>query len=299
MSYKYTVTKAFYADEFDITPKFGYQAPYICDLHIDPSTNRPLCFVASSVIGQLATDGWATLRQKLDIANLLPGTKRRLTVFSSKGLIEIGWGTVIVAQMSDLTLRGDGADIWKSPLLGHNNGSWLTNTFALNLPIDTYSELDVVLWQVASVLIGGITVHDAELILQGEYYLDVPPPTANVTIIVENRETGGLISKARVKLLSGTQVVADKYTDGGEVTFLNIDEGSYMLSIGVSGYESFESMIEVVAPAVEYTARLTPIPVSPLPWWVIPAVVGTIAIGGISVFSGLVKKPSPPVYVVK
>ena len=279
MSYRKSWSRTFETGDFKIRTYFGMNSPRVCTVH-------ERCFVAHGRYP--ATQGECSLIDLLDIPYEMPGTKRTLLTASIKGLVQGGgYGTAIHAA---LRFYADGASILERDL--NHGGDWAPNGFTLNRDVDAVSKLDVNLYQWASIFLPGVSVimHDAEIIINGEYYTDIPPEQVSVRLAVTNSKTGALVKGAYVALMSGARVVADGHTDGGEVLFENIDEGSYTVKVLASGYYSFEQSIEVEPPSVWYVLKIVPIPTVPIPDWVWWAVGGVAALGAITVIPSIIKR---------
>ena len=148
----------------------------------------------------------------------------------------------------------------------------------------SYNALDVVLRQDALSNIPSlwVSVHDAEIKIDVEYYNEDVPVMVPVTVNVFHVDTLISIKNCQATIKSGPRVIADGYTDSnGTVTFQNIEVGSYTLRVIMDGYTMLDDSIQVLEPAVEYDVYLTPIPAEPLPWWTLPAAVGGIGIVGL------------------
>jgi hypothetical protein len=229
----------------------------------------------------------------------MPGENAKILSVSAKAMaIPGGWGSWWhdVSNIL-LLLLGDRTELWRSGQLYIPERQWGLNTLAVNKALSQADSFMISLYQKFILEIGEWYGHVAEIKLDGEYYTVEAPPTASVRITVKNKDTGGLVGKARVAIMSGAVVIADGYTDGGEITFNNVDEGSYTLRISAGGYYSFEYSIDVVAPSVWYTASLVPIPITPLPDWVKYVGVGLAALTAIAVVPPLLRKEKAPVVV--
>jgi hypothetical protein len=191
---------------------------------------------------------------------------------------------------SSIRLVADGAIIFERPVT-HYGDRWKDNIFEPLLDISTVKNLDVQLYLAAhGFWVGWCTLHCAEVTLSAEYYSDIPPVAADVKLTVTNSKTGALVKGAYVALMSGARIVADGYTDGGEITFENIDEGSYTVKVLASGCYDFEQSIEVEPPSVWYEIKIVPIPVEPIPTWLWYVVGGVAALGAITVIPSIIKR---------
>lgn len=304
MSYEHTWAKTFYNNKATPPPSYAFE-PVVCGPTFLPPDRCPQhegCFrCRDNVLTAQEQCGTWKMRLPMDMLSEMPGVNQKLTLIGAKAMFDgkKGWGGWLTAHMR---LIGDGAEIYRTPKLEIPRLRWEedANTFNINLDIGGYAELEIRLHQhaVCRPPESYVAIHVAKMILSGLYYTDVPPERGDVTINVTNCETGAFISNALVTLKSGAVVVARKYTNGGSVTFSNIDVGSYTIKVVKGEYEPLTDSIEVIVPAVEYDVCLMPIPVAPLPWWAIPAVAGTVVIGGVATISGM-RKARPPVYVVK
>jgi len=121
---------------------------------------------------------------------------------------------------------------------------------------------------------------------------------------VTDMESGAPVKSAYVALMSGATIIASGYTGAnGDIVFKNIDKGSYTISVTAKGYHDFTPQsIDVEPPSVWYKVKIAPIPTIPLPWWLVPVVVGTVVLGGGAVAYTMLKKPAaptPPVIVMR
>lgn len=296
MSYRKTKTIALFPEDMSITKvPVGYNPPVACPDH--KRDGKSVCFRVGWTLG-LYEGVWVMI-DPLDIATALPGVRPKVLSMECYGMQTIGLFTSVTNINNKVALVGDGSEIWRSNEITKANFDWAHNNPVINKMIDIYSKLDIQLAQTCHVSTGSYIAHVRDLLMAFEYWVDVPPELCEVKIDVKNKETGGAVSKAYVALMSGTTVVADGYTDGGTITFRNVDEGSYTIKIAVSGYRDFVYAIEVTPPSVWYTAYIVPIPKPPLPWWVIPLIaVGGIGTAGVVAY-GVLKKPSPPVVVMR
>jgi len=183
----------------------------------------------------------------------------------------------------------DGAEIFKRSIY-RSTEDWKRNPWELNKDISAVHNLDIDLYMDVDAGIGWATLHNAMINLDAEYYNETPPVTADVKLTITNRKTGALVKGAYVALMSGATVIADGYTDGGEVIFENIDEGGYIVKVQASGYHDFEQSIEVTPPSVWYVIKIVPIPTVPIPDWVWWAVGGVAALGAITVIPSIIKR---------
>lgn len=292
MSYRVGWSKTFVTDEFRVHSCSIHGCPEVCTAH------TPFCFKCVGAFASRRSGHWSLL-DPLSIADIMPGTKQKLLEMSIKALLDDGvqWGYIIE---NSIRLLADGAEIFKRDVYHDVVNVWKANKWALNADISTVNRLDIDLDMDVDGTVGWATLHNAQIILSGEYYTVVPPATATVRVTVRSRETDVLIAKAYVALMSGATVIADGYTDGGEISFANINEGSYTVKVRAGGYYDFEQSIDVVAPSVWYDVKIVPIPVVPLPDWVKYAALGIGALGVITVVPAVIRrKPEEKVFVLK
>ena len=300
---------SFHADEFIGIPSTPLLArcPAFCEEHVDPDTYRPVCFTADQLwyyMDIIACE--MRLITPIDINSIMPGQDQKILTLGCQALKWADWGTQTKTWDEYLRIygtlpSGDEELIFNQRILGAPGGSadvWRDNLFVPNLDISAYDAINIAYYVVMSVNAGGIHSHVANLTMDCEYYVDVPPDLVDVTITALNRETSERVSGARVRLMAGPKLIADGYTDGGSKPFNNIDEGSYRLIVEKGGFESHESTIDVVPPAVMYDIRLTPIPVPPLPWWTWYLVGGIGVVGALTILPTVLKRERP-IYVVK
>jgi len=228
----------------------------------------------------------------------MPGIKQKLLEVSIESLLDNGvsWGYIIFDN--SLRLIADSAEIFKRSIV-HSGSDWKLNKWALDEDLSTVQLLDIDMHMDLDAGVGYATLHNAKLKLSGEYYTDDPPETATVRLTVLNSKTGALVKNAYIALMSGARIVADGYTDGGEIIFENIDEGSYTVKVLASGYYAFEQSIEVEPPMVWYEIKIVPIPTAPIPWWTWYAVGGVMALGAITVIPKVIGKKEKPIIVVR
>jgi len=269
------------------TSKFIVKDCLIMGCAVECPDHAPYCFKAEAPAGT-ESGGRAYLLDPLPIPIIMPGTKQKILTVSVKSMLTAfsGW----YGAESSIRLVADGAIIFERPVY-HYGDKWRDNIFEPLLDISTVKNLDVQLYLAAhGFWVGWCTLHCAEVTLSAEYYSDVPPVTADVKLTVTNSKTGALIKGAYVALMSGARVVANGYTDGGEVLFENIDEGSYTVRVLAGGYYDFEQSIEVVSPSVWYEIKIVPIPVEPIPTWLWYVVGGVAVLGAITVIPSIIKR---------
>lgn len=306
MSYRHSGSKTFFSDEWKDSSGEGVR----CTEHKDVSTGRSLCHKVTGDIIFIRTAIWNGLRVPLKVTEICPGTEvinRKLLNLLVKAMWRrSGWIEPYLLG-SDIEIFGDKTSIFKTGGLTMPEGEFAVNPFPVNKNLDAISEIDFKLWQKAGSW-GGIPgsyieVHVAEIKIDWEWYSQVAPVLCDVGVAVKNSETHGSISKALVKILSGTRLVASKYTDGGRVDFSNIEEGSYTLKVSVDWYEPLERSIVVESPAVDYEARLVPIPKPPPAEWERYALPIALGLGALVVVPRLISKKEkpkgPPVYIIK
>jgi len=236
------------------------------------------------------------LRSPIDIATVMPGVKQKILSISSIGMYRGTFGSAGWIHYNSIVISADGSEIFKHVNLPHVKDKWTDPpTFVeVNKSVEGKTSLGFILHQ--HVMVGlfsaFVGIHDNKIIMDCEYYDENPPVRVPVTVNVFDQDTGKLLKNTRVTIKSGARVVADGYTDSnGSVTFQNIDVGGYTLRVTFSGYNMLEQAIQVAAPGVEYDVYLVPIPAEPLDWWVIPAAVTGLGIGGLVLLKGRPKMP--------
>jgi len=292
LSYRRSWTKLFDPAEFDIDVPPMSKSPEICPDHEN-------CFKAEQGTWDLRVSGTWHLKVPIDVKSVMPGTRQKILQLTALGMREgwLGWAGWVFA--CEARFVRDGAE---SPpfRINCNSDDWRENKFKdLNIDLSTTRELDFRLWQDVAFgfpSTGPLAMHAANIKVDCEYYSDIPPETATVRLTVIDSKSGKLVSDAYVALMSGARVVADGYTDGGEVIFENVEEGSYTVKVLAGGYYNFEMAVDVEPPSVWYELRIVPIPTPPIPDWVKYAVIGTgVLIGAVAVL----KRKKPEVVVVK
>jgi len=291
LSYVHSWSKTFETYEFYIHDVAPTGVLEVCPVH------TPYCFRAVAPFA-MRPAGHISLLDPLNIPLIMPGTKQRLLGISIESLLDNGVQSGYIVYDDSIKLIADGAEIFNRSII-HSGRDWMLNKWSLDEDFSAVNLLDIDLHMDVDAGVGYCTLHNQKIKLEGEYYTDVPPATATVRITLTNRDTGGLVGGAYIALMTGAQVVASGYTDGGEVTFNNVDEGSYTVKILAGGYYYLEESIEVVAPEVWYQLQITPESSPPIPWyyWLVG---GVVAVGGIVIVSGMLKKKErAPIYVVK
>jgi len=280
MSYRKSWSKTFETGDTRIYDCGIQGCPEPCPDH------EPYCWRAVAGFGGRSV-GNISLIDPIKIPVVMPGTKQKLIELSILGLLDNGvsWGYL---ASSHIELYVDNARILYRDL--YHASDWKANKFTLDEDVSTSQLLQFILHMDCDGGVGYATLHNAKLTISGEYYTNIPPVTATVKLTVTNSKTGALVKGAYVALMSGAVVVADGYTDGGEITFENIDEGSYTVKVQAGGYHDFEQSIEVSPPSVWYVVKIVPIPVTPIPTWVWYAVGGVAALGAITVIPSIVKR---------
>lgn len=297
MSYRRTWSKTFSSDEFkDPDYPIGTCPPVRCPDHKFPD-GRSKGFRAIAVTPTcFKTIGSFRLRSPIRVQEVMPGEKQKVLTVNILGMHKIGWGTIIDAQGGSIEIIGDDVELWKSPDISSEEDRWATNPFSPNLKIESITNMDLKVDIFSIIAIGYLERHQAELRVDCEYYSYEPPETADVDVNVVNKQTGRAVWRALVEILSGAVVVASGLTDfNGNISFANIEEGSYTLRVTASGYYEFSQSIEVIPPKVSYRVKLAPVP-SILPWWVLP--LGVIAVVGGGAYY-LTRPKKPGVVVVK
>lgn len=287
LSYRRSWSKTFTVDEFNVDGHVP--SPWKCPDHLN-TEGRSLCFRTGDVwYSPVHPEGWWRLKLPVNIPSVMPGSRQKLLTVGIKGMKKLGWGTYFHGS-SDVEVLLDGAKIFEHKGLGHGDWAWELNNLEVMLSLEGGISLDVGLWQAWVAETGSIELHDAELRLDAEYYSVIPPETAEVRITVRNSKTRTLVKGARVALMSGTRVVAESFTDGGEVNFLRVDEGSYSIKVLASGYYEFEQAVDVEPPSTWYEVRIVPVEKEPTSDWVTYAVIGVGTIAALSIVPPLLKR---------
>ena len=300
MSYRHSWSRQFYPDEYFVEGWVGHPHPIVCPDHKD-DTGRSICFrVGGGMSPYFAYRGIWYMNTPLLVSNVMPGTKAKILKAYAKAMaIPGGWGSSWgdVSNKLWLTL-GDRTELWKSGQLYIPEREWGVNVLDVNKTLNQSDTFMALIEQLVTVVTGEWYGHIAEVRLDGEYYNEIIPVTADVKITVKNSKTGALVKNAYVALMSGAQVLAEDYTDGGVVLFENIDEGSYTIKVEAGGYNDFDQSIEVKAPSVWYIVKIVPIPVTPTPSWVWWAIGGVAALGAIVTIPAIVRRKEEKVIVV-
>jgi hypothetical protein len=245
----------------------------------------------------LQNGGTFKLNTPIDILAKMPGVRQKLLSVTVNCMYMSDWWTG--AKEAHLELWGDNTKLWSSKTFEAKEDEWTPNRFEVNLDLSNVAKLDVFLPMYANAALGWVKDFVRAIKLDCEYYSEEPPVTASAKITVTNSETGAIVKGATVAIMSGTRVVASGYTDSsGNVTFNNVEEGSYTLKIVAGGYYSFETGISVKAPEVWYEAKIVPIPVAPTPNWVYWVVGGVAALGAITIIPSLVRRKAEEKVIV-
>ncbi|MFQ5758419.1 MAG: hypothetical protein ACE5IF_01930 [Candidatus Bathyarchaeia archaeon] len=305
MSYVKRETKIFAEEEFadPIRPTPTTPSPERCPVH---KNGFRATSTAPAALGM--TNGIWKLRTPIDLSAWLPGTNRRivsLSCFGQRVTLPFTFGQI---EHEEIWLEGDAVRITdKIPVVLAEKGAfddWAENNFELNLDVETVGTLDLGLFQGVFVTVGGMEHHVREIMLVGEYVTTVPPATGNIEVYVTDAETGNPLSKVKVNLKLGAKIERVGYTDAnGKVAWENVEEGQYILIAEGSsptywsGGYSTEDMAVTVHPYVTttYNVTLTPLPKTPIPWYVWVAIPAAIGIGYY-----IIKRPSlPPIVIMK
>jgi len=295
MSYRRSWSKTFDPAEFTVEVPFGHDPPTVCTTH-------EYCFRAERAgLPGLSIIGTWRMSTPIDVKAVMPGTGQKILEAYCAGMRRgwQGWGGLFAAEVR---LIADGAKIF-SRIVDFAQDEWRDNwARELNKDISGVTNLDMNLYQECSRDFPStyLDMHVALIKIDCEYYSVTAPETATVKLTVTNTKTGVLVKGAYVALMSGARVVADGYTDGGEVKFEGIDEGSYTVKVLAGGYYDFEQSIKVEPPSVWYAIKIVPIPVTPIPDWVKYAVLGIGVLGAITIIPAVIRrKPEERVVVVK
>ncbi len=302
MSFRQTWSKNFFVDEFRIVSPGGSANPKPCNIAAhattDPETGqkRVSCFMANHPSLSLEVMGDWKLRTPIDIPSVMPGTKQKILSITTIGMHLGSLGSTGFINYSSPKIFADDVEIFSYAPLPHPYNKWTDppTNIGVNKSLEDKTSLGLWLHQHSKVGLFSdyLALHDNQIVINCEYYNDVPPTYVPVTVNVLNQDTGASLKNARVTIKSGARVIADGYTDGnGIVVFDRIQIGGYTLRVIASGYYKLELAIAVATPAVEYDVNLVPIPAKPLDWWVIPAAVGGIGIGGLVLLKGRPKTP--------
>jgi hypothetical protein len=277
---------------------FGAVAPEECSAHY------PNCFLAWAKIPERADcEGTWKMLSPIYIPSQMPGKNRELLKITG-AVMETDVGGWCGGE-SRLMLYVDGAKRWDSGAMPFSQNAWSNKEWSFSIPLGEAKNID--LWIFTSAwakLYGGLRRHTAgtdgnPIVLSGRYFTDEPPPMADVSIRVLDRQKMTPVSAAYVALKVGDTVKGDGYTDSdGRVLFTNIEEGGYMLYVYKEGYHELNTGIDVVAPKVDKTVYLTPTPRPPIPWTWIAIGVGVVVAGGVAI-AATRRKPEERVVVVR
>lgn len=251
--------------------------------------------------------GTYRLKTPIDVKGTMPGTGHKLTFASIEALVDIGWGTLILANSRRLTIYGDNDILFQAvdEKIAQGDKTWTTNNFKdINKDVSGYSNLNVELYAKTSVLTGGFSAHYRYIMLTVEYIPETPPEPATVKIYVYNRQTGKPVGGALVQLLSGNKIVAQGYTGGdGWITLSNVPAGaegvSYTLLVTKGGFEEYKDSVDVVPGENSFRVALVPIPTPPIPWEWILGGAAAVVVGGVIIAAATRKKPEEKIIVVR
>ncbi|MBA7682853.1 hypothetical protein ES703_91208 [subsurface metagenome] len=307
MSFRQTWSKNFWVDEFRIVVPGGSQSPKPCNIAThaitDPETGqkRVSCFMANHPRLSLEVMGDWKLRSPIDIPSVMPGVKQKILSITTTGMHLGSLGATGFINYSAIIIFADDIEIFKYYPLPHPYKKWTDppTNIGVNKSLEDKTGLSLWLHQHSKVGLPAeyLALHDNKIVINCEYYNEIPPVRVPVTVNVFNQKTGAALKNAQVTIKSGARIIADGYTDGnGRIVFERIETGGYTLRVIAAGYFMLEQAIQVAEPAVEYDANLVPIPEEPLDWWVIPAIVAGLGIGGLVLLKG---KPAPPIIMVR
>jgi len=308
MSFRQTWSKNFFVDEFDVSSPSGYVKPGPCPIPehatTDPATGqkRTSCFRCKHHEFSLHTMGDWKLRTPINIPSVMPGVKQKILAITTMGMHLGSFGSAGGIDYSAIKIFADNIEIFKHEKLPHPHDVWTDPPIYIGVDklLEDKTALGLVLHQhaVVGLFSSEVQIHDNKIVINCEYYNEIAPVYVPVTIRVSNQDTGAPLKNAQVTIKSGARIIGDGYTDNNGVkVFDRIQTGGYTLRVTASGYYMLEQSIEVAAPAVEYDALLVPVPAEPLDWWVIPAIVGGVGIGGLVLLRGRPKMP--PIMVVR
>ncbi|MBA7468132.1 hypothetical protein ES707_03373 [subsurface metagenome] len=296
MSYRKTWSKTWNNTEFKDPVPVEYPGAARPTRHASTGF-RSYADMRNPLLGRGCEGLWLT-RSPINIINVMPGTQQKILKVTVEGYH--GLGGVGFNLQAILKILGNGSVIFDSGRLSHGDEKWELNLFEREIDISRYSNLNLSLYQNTSLWLGETEQIDADITVTAEYYVDVPPVTADVEIEVINKETGLAIKNAFIRLMSGSIVVGTGYTDGqGLVKFINIDEGSYILSASAADYYPTELAIKIEAPAVYYILKLVKVVKPPTPWYVYAGVGGIGLLTVFAIVPALIRKPTPPIMIVR
>lgn len=278
-----------YADSFEAKhDDYVGPLPKLCDEHT--WKGRPICFkvrvVWTDLLGPI---GFWRLVSPINIPKVMPGDNPRLVGLSIQSMRLMYQATGGLLK-NNIAIVLDGGEVWSSKIL-FGKGVWRTNTWDPNvgfdIPLTGRTSLNLTILQGVTTLTGAKELHNSFLTITGQYETDIPPAYVTVEITVADQMTGALLDNAFVRILSGATVVAQGYTKEGVISFPNIEEGGYTITIKRDGYEILETTIQATPPSVVYTFYLAPIPTQPIPWYVWAG----IGVGGLVVLTTMIRRP--------
>jgi hypothetical protein len=295
-AYKFNVTEF----RVETVPPLA-AAPEECKDHY------PNCFLAwvSLFGGRTWCEGTWGMLSPIDIPSWMPGRNRKLVKVVGAAM-DTG-ATWWWEAHSSLQIWVDGAKKWDSGDMPSKLNEWNNKEWSLNISIpDNAKKLELKIWEKALIrATGSVYRHVAgqdgdQITLFGVYYTDEPPPMADVSIRVLDRQKMTPIKGAYVALKVGDIIKADGYTDtDGKVLFQNIEEGGYTLYVYKEGYHELSTGIDVEPPKVDKTVYLTPVPSAPIPWTWIAIGVGVVVVGGVAIAALTRRKPEERIVVVR
>jgi hypothetical protein len=289
MSYRKSWSKTFKTDDFILGDCLILGCAELCPEH------EPYCFRAVAFLQSEKGSHRIHLVDPISISSKMPGTKQKLLKLSVKSMLTSfsGW----YSANASIKVIADNAVIFERSV-NYDQNNWKVNEWELDRDISNVHTLDVVLSMDAHGFVGWCTLHCTEISLCAEYYASTPPATADVKVTVKNKQTGASVGKAYVALMSGDVIAVDGYTDGGQIIFPDVDEGSYTIKILAGGYYEFSQSIDVIPPSVWYEVKLVPTPVSPYMEWLKYGAIAAAAIGSVYVAGTVIKKREETKFMV-
>ena len=187
--------------------------------------------------------GEARLKTKIDLSKI-SGDKKKIVYISCKGLFSpVNW---FGEFRGGIEIYCDGKLIWSGNIT-YGKDRFELNEWKVDIDITNYSLLDVKIWHWAKCWTGAVEIHTARPKIVIWYNAYSPPKKYDLRVRVVDKESDNLITRARVTLLKGDELIDEKVTDGGEVLFEDIVENGYTIKVTHPDYYDAEGFVRLDA----------------------------------------------------
>jgi len=187
--------------------------------------------------------GEARLKTKIDLTKI-SGDKKKIVYISCKGLFTpFNWFGEL---KGGIEIYGDGELVW-SGRITYGKDRFELNEWKVDIDITGYRTLDVKIWHWARCWVGAVEIHTARPRIVIWYNAYSPPERYDLRVRVVDKETDNPISRARVTLLKGDELIDEGTTDGGEILFKGIVENGYTVKVVHPDYYDAEGFVRLDA----------------------------------------------------